>query len=167
MQAVNDIIEYYGMRPHPEGGYYKETYRAAEIMAQTALPQRFTGGRHFSTAIYFLLEQGNFSAFHRIKSDECWHFYAGGTLLIYVIDDAGALQIIKLGSNILQGETFQYVVPAGCWFASAPAATTAFSFVGCTVSPGFDFADFELAQKHALTKRYPQHAAIIEVLTRV
>ncbi len=166
LQTANDIITHYSMQPHPEGGYYKETYRAAELIAHSALPTRFGGDRSFSTAIYFLLPQGNFSAFHRIKSDECWHFYAGGTLLIYVIEATGRLEVIKLGSNVSQGETFQYVVPAGCWFASVPAAGTDFSFVGCTVAPGFDFADFELAERNELINEYPQHAGIIEQLTR-
>lgn len=166
-QAVKHIIEHYGMLPHPEGGYYKETYRAAETIPQAALPARFNAGRAFSTAIYFLLQQGNFSAFHRIKSDECWHFYAGETLLVYVIDDKGILQVTKLGSNVAEGETFQYVVPAGCWFASAPAQGSSYCFVGCTVSPGFDFADFELAERNNLVAQYPQHANIITALTRV
>lgn len=165
-QAVKDIIEHYGMLPHPEGGYYKETYRATEQIPHNALPKRFAGSRHFSTAIYFLLEQGNFSAFHRIKSDECWHFYAGGTLLVYVIDETGLMQIIRLGNNILAGEVFQYVVPAGCWFASVPAEETAFSFVGCTVAPGFDFADFELADKNELIQQYPKHKEVIIKLCR-
>lgn len=166
LQAVQDIIAGYNMRPHPEGGFYKETYRSPGIIAANALPQGFTGSRHFSTAIYFLLQQGDFSAFHRIKSDECWHFYSGGTLLIYVIDKHANLQLIKLGPNIQAGESFQYVVPAGCWFASAPAINTAYSLVGCTVSPGFDFADFELAERGVLTNQYPQHAGIITQLTR-
>jgi len=94
-QAVKDIIDRYNMLPHPEGGYYKETYRCTELIPPHALPNRFAGGRTFSTAIYFLLQRGNFSAFHRIKSDECWHFYAGETLLVYVIDINGELQVTK------------------------------------------------------------------------
>ncbi len=164
--AVKNIIECYNMQPHPEGGYYKETYRSQEVVDQKALPQRFSGQRQFSTAIYFLLERGNFSAFHRIKSDECWHFYEGETLLIYVIDEHANLLVIKLGNNVLKGETFQYVVPAGCWFASVPAEGSTFSFVGCTVSPGFDFADFELAEKEALINEYPRYKDVIEKLTR-
>lgn len=164
--SVKDIIEHYNMLPHPEGGYYKETYRSAEQIPGNALPQRFTGSRHFSTAIYFLLERGNFSAFHRIKSDECWHFYAGGPLQIYMIDGAGDMQVTELGDNVLAGEVFQYVVPAGCWFASAPAEGTLYSFVGCTVAPGFDFADFELADKNLLVQQYPQYDAIFSKLCR-
>jgi uncharacterized protein len=160
------LIEQFNLIPHPEGGYYKETYRSTETISQDALPARFPGDRNFSTAIYFLLEKGNFSAFHNIKSDECWHFYAGGTLNIYMIHLNGNIETVHLGSDIEKGETFQYVVPAGCWFASAPSANAAFSFVGCTVSPGFDFADFEMANADMLTRLYPQHKAIIKKLCR-
>ena len=163
---VQEIIDFYNLLPHPEGGYYKEAYRSAGTIEASALPETFTGKRNFSTAIYFLLEQGNFSAFHRIKSDECWHFYAGDTLNIYVLQLNGTLEIIKLGSNIKNGETFQAVVPAGCWFASAPAQGSAYSFVGCTVAPGFDFSDFELAKADELTTQYLKHEALIKSLTR-
>src|SRR5688572_7397541 len=108
--------------PHPEGGYFKETYRAHEEIPLNGLPGRFGGPRSFSTAIYYLLEQGDYSAFHRIKSDECWHFYAGQTLLIHVIENDGKYYCVRLGDNISEGETFQFVVPAGAWFASEPAS---------------------------------------------
>jgi len=166
MLTVQELVQLHGMQPHPEGGYYKETYRSGEAIAKDSLPERFAGDRSFSTAIYFLLEQGNFSAFHKIKSDECWHFYAGQTLEVYVIHHNRQLEIIKLGSDIANGETFQYVVPAECWFASRPAENAAFCFVGCTVAPGFDFADFELAKANELIAIYPQHAAIIKGLCR-
>jgi predicted cupin superfamily sugar epimerase len=113
-----------------------------------------------------LLEQGNFSAFHKIKSDECWHFYAGSTLHVYVLHDNGELETVKLGNDILNGELFQYVVPANCWFASRPAPHAEFCFVGCTVAPGFDFADFEMANENELAALFPQHAAIIKELCR-
>src|SRR5271155_1623169 len=145
MYTPQQLIQQFNMLPHPEGGYYKETYRSKESIHQNALPIRFFGDRNFSTAIYFLLEKGNFSAFHKIQSDECWHFYSGQTLNIYVIHQNGELEIIKLGNDVSNNETFQYVVPAGCWFASEPAENAAYSFVGCTVAPGFDFADFTLA----------------------
>lgn len=166
MQTAQDFIQYYQLQQHPEGGWYKETYRSKEFIKSGALPDRFLDDRQFSTAIYFLLEQGNFSAFHRIKSDECWHFYAGQTLHVYVLYNDGKLEIIKLGNNIANGETFQFVVPADVWFASIPAATTAFSFVGCTVAPGFDFADFELAKTEVLLQQFPQHEQIIRQLCR-
>lgn len=155
------------MLPHPEGGYYKETYRSEEVIAHNALPQRFVGDRNFSTAIYFLLQQGVFSGFHRIQSDECWHFYAGQTLLVYVLHSDGELQIIKLGNDIVNGEVFQAIVPAGCWFASEPAPNTDYSFVGCTVAPGFDFTDFELATAEELVKDFPQQEELIKRLCRL
>jgi uncharacterized protein len=166
MMTSPQLIEEYSLQPHPEGGWYKETYRAKETISAVSLPERFGGNRSFSTAIYFLLEQGNFSAFHKIKSDECWHFYAGDTLHVYVLHDDGTMEIIKLGSNILHGEVFQYVVPANCWFASRPAPGSAFCFVGCTVAPGFDFVDFEMAKADELIALYPQYAAILTELCR-
>jgi len=164
--TAEDLVKKYEMLPHPEGGWYKETYRSEEQVNGSTLPERFSGNRSLSTAIYFLMEKGNFSGFHRIKSDECWHFYAGQTLLIYVIDNVGKLEIVKLGNNIELGERFQYVVPANYWFASRPADESEFSFVGCTVAPGFDFADFELAFADTLFLQYPQHKLVIDSLCR-
>ncbi len=160
------LIKQFNLQPHPEGGYYKETYRSAEIIPVTVLDKRFKGDRNFSTAIYFLLEKGNFSAFHKIQSDECWHFYTGGLLLVHVIHINGKFETIKIGNDILQGQVFQYVIPAGCWFASEPAPGSEFSFVGCTVAPGFDFDDFEMAKADELVKSYPKHEAIIKRLCR-
>ena len=166
MQSAQSFIKQYQLQPHPEGGWYKETYKSTELLPLAALPQRFNGDRSFSTAIYFLLEQGNFSAFHKIKSDECWHFYTGEPLVVYIISQQGALDIIELGNDINKGHVFQYVVPANCWFASRPAAESNFCFVGCTVAPGFDFEDFDLADAAELSKLYPQHRDIIHELCR-
>lgn len=166
MLTAQELIQQYQLYPHPEGGWYRETYRSHEAISQNALPERFTGSRAFSTAIYFLLEQGHFSTFHKIKSDECWHFYAGDPLYIYVIQQNGTLDIIQLGNDIYKGQLFQYVIPANCWFASRPASQSSFCFSGCTVAPGFDFADFEMADAKALTTLYPQHKAIIKELCR-
>lgn len=153
------------MLPHPEGGYFAETYRSAETISQAALPDRFNEARAFGTAIYFLLENHHISALHRIQSDEIWHFYDGGTLEVSVISPTGKLTIIRLGRNLNQGEVFQAVVPAGSWFGSKPAVGTDFSLVGCTVAPGFDFADFEMADRATLLAEFPQHRAVIEKLT--
>ncbi|MBL7731918.1 MAG: cupin domain-containing protein [Chitinophagaceae bacterium] len=166
MLTPQQFIQHYSLQPHPEGGWYCQTYRSEGIIPAAALPSSFGGDRLFSTAIYFLLEEGNFSAFHRIKSDECWHFYAGQPLHIYVIRKDGILETVILGNDSTRGELFQYVVPAGCWFASRPAPGSAFAFVGCTVSPGFDFADFELANATALSIEYPAHEKIIRSLCR-
>ena len=164
--TAEKLIAQYSLLPHPEGGWYKETYRSSNLISKSTLPSYFTEGRVFSTAIYFLLEQGNFSAFHKIKSDECWHFYAGQTLLVYVINAEGKLDIIKLGNEIENGEVFQYVVPANCWFASIPADHAEFCFVGCTVSPGFDFNDFELAKANDLIIEFPNLSDEIKKLCR-
>ncbi|MES2848505.1 MAG: cupin domain-containing protein [Bacteroidota bacterium] len=166
MVTAKQFIDHYRLQPHPEGGWYKETYRSKETIAASSLPERFNGDRNFSTAIYFLLEQGNFSAFHKIKSDECWHFYAGQTLHVYVLHDDGEVEIIKIGNDIAKGELFQFVVPANCWFASRPAPQSEFCFVGCTVAPGFDFADFEMAEEKKLSELFPQHKELIKELCR-
>jgi len=166
MISTQQLIALYNLQPHPEGGWYKETYQSKEQINAASLPERFSGSRAFSTAIYFLLEQGNYSAFHRIKSDECWHFYAGDPLVVYVLQQDGTLDEILLGNDITNGQLFQYVVPANCWFASRPATDSKFCFVGCTVAPGFDFADFELADAAVLSALYPQHKSCIEELCR-
>lgn len=166
MLNAEELIRQFLLQPHPEGGWYKETYKSEETISAAALPGRFGGARAFSTAIYFLLEEGNFSAFHRIKSDECWHFYTGDPLDVFILKHDGNLDIIHLGNNINEGQVFQYVVPANCWFASRPATGSRSCFVGCTVAPGFDFKDFEMANAKMLANLYPQHEQIIKTLCR-
>jgi uncharacterized protein len=153
------------MQAHPEGGYFKEMYRSAEIIPTEALPTRYKGGRCYGTSICFLLRSHEFSAFHRIQSDEIWHFYAGSAVTIYEIDVQGNLLTHLLGNQISNGETFQAVIKAGNWFAARVQAADSFALVGCTVAPGFDFADFELAKKEALLQRFPQHSKVIEELS--
>ncbi|MEQ8688445.1 MAG: cupin domain-containing protein [Imperialibacter sp.] len=161
---MNRNADYYikqlNLNSHPEGGYFKETYRSVDVTTTKA------GQRSISTAIYFLLEAGNFSAFHRIKSDEAWHFYDGEPLSIYVIHQNGTLEEIKLGLDLSAGQKPQAVVPANCWFASRVTVDGKFSLVGCTVAPGFDFQDFEMADRNTLITEYPQHQSIITSLTR-
>lgn len=159
-------IDKLSLIPHPEGGYYRETYRSSLTIANEALPPEFTGPRLVSTAIYFLLDGENFSAFHRLRSDELWHFYAGGSLVVHVIEENGRHSEILIGSNLEAGESLQAVVKAGCWFASAVRDPSSFALVGCTVAPGFDFEDFELGKRSDLVGIYPQHRKLIERLTR-
>ncbi len=166
MSIVDQLIQQYNLQPHPEGGWFRQTYKSNVLVSAEALPERFGEDRAFSTAICFLLEKGSFSAFHRIKSDECWHFYAGDPLLIYIILQNGDLEIISLGNDFKNGQSFQYVVPANCWFAGRPAAGSEYCFVGCTVSPGFEFGDLELADANALAAIYPEHEMIIKELCR-
>ena len=164
---VQSYIDHLQLQPHPEGGYYKETYRSDGVIARHCLPADFQGDRNYSTAIYFLLQRGDFSAFHKIKSDECWHFYDGGTLLVHEITMQGQYKCTRLGKDIANGDVFQYVVPANHWFASEPAPGSEFSLVGCTVAPGFDFADFEMAKVNELLKLFPQHGTMVERLCRI
>lgn len=153
------------LSPHPEGGFFKETYRSVATVPQSALEGGFSGPRNVCTGIYYLLEQGDFSAFHRIKSDEMWHFYAGGSLDLHILHE-GVHSHVKIGRDVEAGEHLQFVVPAGAWFASRPSHKSAFCLVGCTVSPGFDFADFEMAKSTDLLCEFPQHADVIGALTR-
>ena len=171
LEGVSDAafwIERLDLRPHPEGGYFRETYRASESIAPGGLPDRFEGARPFATAIYFLLTRDAFSAFHRIRSDELWHFYAGAPVTIAVLDSDGKGQLAThaLGRDPTRGESLQVVVPAGAWFAAEVASAGAYALVGCTVAPGFDFADFELGDRVRLLECYPQHRGVIERLTR-
>ncbi len=159
-------IERLELSPHPEGGYFRQTYRSEVVIAREALPGGFTGARAVSTAIYFLLERENFSAFHRLRSDEMWHFYAGAPLLVHGIDPQGKHFSIRLGSDPEAGQVLQAVVPAGCWFASHVADWKSWALVGCTVAPGFDFDDFDMGKRPELVAKYPQHREVIERLTR-
>ena len=162
---AQSYIEALQMRPHPEGGFFRESYRSEQTMEAPA-PGGGTRQRSVCTAIYFLLEAGNFSAFHRIRSDEIWHFYAGQALEVLELLPSGELCCTRLGPDILRGELPQYVVPADTWFASRVADGGTFSLVGCTVAPGFDFADFRLAQRQELLEIFPQHRPVITELTR-
>lgn len=159
-------IEKLQLNPHPEGGYFRQTYRADMVIAQDALPVGFAGARAASTAIYFLLEGENFSAFHRLRSDEVWHFYVGAPLIVHGISREGSYSSFLLGQDLDAGQVLQAVVPAGCWFASHLAARKSFAVVGCTVAPGFDFEDFEMGKRGELVSKYPGYEELITRLTR-
>jgi uncharacterized protein len=146
-----------------EGGYYKETYRSDKTII---LPSEIDGERSISTSIYYLLDGTQFSAFHRLKSDEIWHFYIGSSVTIYTINKMESLSEVNLGSNIEKGELFQFQVRAESWFAATVNDTSSYALIGCTVSPGYDHLDFELGDRKKLIERYPQHRSIIEKLTR-
>jgi uncharacterized protein len=212
---VNDTnaeywIEKLRLEPHPEGGYFRQTYKSEMLIApadwsavakattrvgQPGIPhgsqnshpvsakdaETRTGHptRAASTAIYFLLEGENFSAFHRLLSDEGWHFYAGSPLVVHVIDAVGEYSSILLGKDADAGQVFQAVVKRGCWFASEMARDShvsqkqrdmghpaSWALVGCTVAPGFEFEDFELAKREELSRKFPRHAELIARLTR-
>ncbi len=144
MRSSAELIAQLELVPHPEGGHYRETYRASQ---RVDTPH---GLRAASTAILFLLEAGDCSHWHRIHSDEAWHFHGGDALLVHELSPGGAATTTRLGMDLSGGEQPQHVVPAGSWFAAEPAPGSPWSLVSCTVAPGFDFADFELASADQL-----------------
>jgi predicted cupin superfamily sugar epimerase len=158
-----DIIRLLALAPHPEGGFFRETFRADPL--PFALPER--GVRSASTAIYFLLRRGDFSAFHRVRSDEVWHHYLGAPLELHLLE-LTRHTLVTLGPRLERGERPQAVVPADVLQAArvAPDSEGDFTLVGCTVAPGFDFADFEMPSRAELVAQFPAERALIESLTR-
>ena len=157
---VKEIVERLGLQEHPEGGFYKETYRSNQTIETDK-----NVFRNISTAIYFLLENENISLFHRIKSDELWFFHQGEALEIVFIKE-GVLNTIILGNNLENGKMVQATIPANTWFASRVKNLNGYSLVSCTVAPGFDFADFELAKREDLINEFPNLKETIEKFTK-
>jgi predicted cupin superfamily sugar epimerase len=167
MISADEWIRKLSLSAHPEGGYFKEVYRSNEFVKKEHLPPRFTGNRCFATSIYFLLKSGEFSAFHRIRQDEIWHFYDGCPLTIHMISENGVYSSAALGNKAKKGMHLQFCVPAGCYFGALPDEEYSYSLTGCTVAPGFEYDDFEMPERNTLISLFPQHTAIIEKLTRV
>ncbi len=166
MDRIQELIKTLALTPHPEGGYYKETYRSKGSIAKTSLPNEFDGARNYCTSIYFLLPSDSFSAFHKIKQDEIWNYHEGSALQIHQISPEGIYSYVILGNNLSLGQQFQHVVPANYWFAATVIQQNSYTLVGCTVAPGFDFNDFILANRQQLATKFPQHKAIINKLTQ-
>lgn len=164
--TAEQLIQQLELQPHPEGGFYKEIYRSEATIEASCLPPPFDGTRHFCTSIYYLLQGDDFSAFHRIKSDELWHFYAGGSLVLHLLHETYGYQSLLLGNNLTEGARFFILMPAGVWFAAEPEKSSEFTLAGCTVSPGFDFRDFEMAKRENLVLRFPEKWELIERLCR-
>jgi len=164
-RTVNYWVKKLNLKPHPESGYYSEIYRSEEKISKNYLPERYSGGRCFGTSIYYLIVAGKASKFHRIKSDEIWHFYDGQVIEIHIIDENGSYKKIKLGRNPENNEQFQAVIERNSWFGAIVVNDKDYSLIGCTVAPGFDFDDFELADRNKLLERYPEKREIIEILT--
>ena len=166
MSRIKELIESLELLPHPEGGYYKETYRSEGLIETESLSKDYSGPRYYSTGIYFLLTANVFSAFHKINQDEMWHFYDGHPIELHMITADGQHECVIIGKDLVKGEHLQYVVPGGVWFASRVAKKAEYSLLGCTVSPGFDFNDFVLPSYKELSEKFPRHEAIIKELTR-
>ncbi|BCF98411.1 hypothetical protein PPGU19_029800 [Paraburkholderia sp. PGU19] len=157
----DELIRRFDLQPHPEGGFFRETYRSADSIRR----EGSANSRSASTAIYYLLCDGAHSAWHRIQSDEVWHFYAGDPLNVYVLEDDGSFTVHRLGNALEHADcVFQAVVRSGKWFAAQCDDAASVALVGCTVAPGFEFSEFEIADVDALVREYPQHRHLIEKL---
>ena len=154
------------LKPHPEGGFFREIYRSAERIPSAALPARYRGTRTFSTSIYFLLAGTQISALHRLASDEQWYFYDGNTLHLTMIAPDGTLKSTRLGRHANAGEQLQVVIPAKTWMGARLTDHGGYALIGCTVAPGFEFQDFEMGQRADLLARYPRRRKLILALTR-
>ncbi|MCX6237447.1 MAG: cupin domain-containing protein [Bacteroidia bacterium] len=166
MNRLDQIILKLDLKPHPEGGFFRETYRSAGVISHDSLDHSYKGERNYSTCIYFLLTSEVFSAFHRITQDEIWHFYDGSPIEIHTIAQDGVYAKTVIGPDIDREQVPQFVVPGGSWFAATVINPDDYSLIGCTVSPGFDFRDFELPLRNELISKFPQHEEIIAKLTR-
>lgn len=160
MENAKQIIEHLQMLPHPEGGYYKETYRTTETLLTKSGETRNIG-----TAIYYLLENEDKSHFHRLGSDELWFFHLGIPIEIFCIE-ANEVVIKLLGNDLANGAKPQWLIPANTWFAAKVQNSSGFALVSCTVSPGFDFKDFEMAERSVLLNQFPEMSREIEYFTR-
>ncbi|APQ77923.1 cupin domain-containing protein [Clostridium botulinum] len=165
MKDANYFIEKLDMIAHPEGGYYKESFISAENITDSDLTTTFDDKRILWTSIYFLLRNGEVSNFHRLKSDEMWYYHSGSPLTIYMITPEGELITEQLGLDIEKGEKPQVLVPKNYIFGSA-MNNKGYALVGCMVSPGFEFRDFELFERNTLLNLYPKYKETIEKLTR-
>jgi uncharacterized protein len=159
--TADDWIAHLRLAPHPEGGYFRRSYTAEQTLT---LPDR-AGPRPVATAIYYLLKSGQRSRLHRLRSDELWHFHTGSALTVQLLDPSGACVLQRLGPHPTLNHQFQLTLRAGCWFGATVDDVASFSLISCTVAPGFDFADFELADRATLIRQFPQHAILIESLT--
>jgi predicted cupin superfamily sugar epimerase len=162
---AKDLINLYDLKSHPEGGFFKETYRSKGEIKSENLGANFEGNRNYCTSIYFLLTSEKFSAFHKINQDEIWHFYRGSTLHLHMISPEGKYSKVLIGNDFEKGEVPQFTVPAHYYFAAEVVHKNAFAFTGCTVSPGFDFRDFSLPSCEELSLEFPEHIKLIKQLT--
>jgi uncharacterized protein len=166
MLTAEQIRELLKMLPHPiEGGYFAETYRSAATVARSAL-SGYPGDRSMSTAIYYLLTPDTFSAMHRVRGDEMFHFYLGDPLEMLLLKPDGNSEVLLLGQDIASGMRLQHNVPGGVWQGSRVRKGGRFALLGTTMAPGFEYEDYETGNRQDLTGRYPQYAELITALTR-
>jgi predicted cupin superfamily sugar epimerase len=167
--TAEDVKKLLGLQPHPrEGGWYVRTYEAAEVIASEAFADgRYAGERRTGTAIYYLLEPETFSEMHRLQSDEVFHFYSGDAVEMLQLKEGGSGETVVIGNDLLQGQRPQVVVERGVWQGSRLVMGGRWALLGCTVSPGFEFEDYETGGRAALSRGWPEFAVEIAALTRV
>ncbi len=166
MRNAQTLIERLSLQPHPEGGYYRETYRSSERIEHDALPRRYNGARSFGTAVYYLLSAETFSAIHRVNTDEVWHFYCGDSVEILQLSPSGSGRLTTLGINIEGGMQPQVVVPRETWQGARLVEGGEYALLGTTLAPGFEFTDFQLGCRDELLSAYPSFKDAIVTLTR-
>lgn len=159
MSDIQRLVDQLQLQPHIEGGFYRETYRSKESIKNAQGQER-----HLSTLIYFLLPSGRFSKFHKIASDEIWLYQQGAPVAIHLLLEDGTHKVDVLGEDIYNGQQLQVIIPAGTLFGAEVLGDNTFALSACMVSPGFDFADFQLLEKDDLIEMFPQHANIINRL---
>lgn len=168
MLTADRVIALLGLQPLPEeGGHFRETHRADELIARESLPPRYTGPRPYGSAIYYLLQVVTFSALHRLQSDEIYHFYLGQPVELLLLHPDGRDETLLLGPDIAAGQRVQVVVPRGVWQGSrlAQPEPEGFALLGTTMAPAYDQADFELGRRDSLLTDYPARAELIRALT--
>lgn len=159
------IIDQLNLAPHPEGGFFKEEYRSEGIIYSDSDESVYPAGRNFATSIYYLLEGTDTSSFHRIRSDETWHFYTGSSATIHVIHPDSLYEARYLGPDLSKGQSYQLTIPGRSWFGVSVDKLDSFILAGCTVAPGFDFNDFDMGDTYKLKQAFPEHSAIIDQLS--
>lgn len=163
---AEDLIELLGLEPHPsEGGFFRETFRAPEVVEPSVLGPSYPGPRSIGTAIYFLLTEDTFSALHMVPGDEIFHFYVGDPVAVLLLSPDGSSREVVLGHDLMNGMRVQHLVPGGTWQGSKLVAGGHFALLGTTMSPGFDYADFRLGDGAELAARYPEREARIRDLS--
>ena len=163
MRPVEDWVESLNLLPHPEGGFYAESYRSPINVPADALPENFEHSRAMATSIYFLLRSQDISRFHVLEADELWYYHYGSGVTVHAIDQEGNYHQFKLGTE--EGQHLQVLIPGGWIFGSTVDAPNTYGLVGCVVAPGFDFRDFKLFETEELLLQFPQHEEIIRRLT--
>ncbi len=166
MQKASELIEKLKLIPHPEGGFYREFYRSEHLLAEKALPKGFQNTKNLGSIIYYMLKSNDVSAYHKLRSDEIWHFHTGSPFILHLIDTDGNYKKIYLGNSIHLREVPCYVIPAGFYFGAEVSEENSYALASCTVLPGFSFEDFEMPTADKLMSIFPHLEQEIKHLSK-